>query len=111
MTDPKRPPPTIDLEPNPPADESAWRRFMRSFRGSGRDAMRPVIGLLREIGERHDMTPAQIALRWLIEQGDIIPIPGAKHGRQAASNARALTFRLTTDETDALERATRAWRP
>lgn len=31
MTDPKRPPPTIDLEPNPPADESAWRRFMRSF--------------------------------------------------------------------------------
>ena len=93
------------------ARPAGFRRFMRSFRGSGRDAMRPVIGLLREIGERHDMTPAQIALRWLIEQGDVIPIPGAKHGRQAAANARALTFRLTSDETDALERATRAWRP
>lgn len=33
MTDPKRPPPTIDLEPNPPADERAWQRFMRAFRG------------------------------------------------------------------------------
>lgn len=32
MTDPKRPPPTIDLEPNPPADESAWQRLVRSFR-------------------------------------------------------------------------------
>jgi aryl-alcohol dehydrogenase-like predicted oxidoreductase len=85
---------------------------MRSFRGSGREAMRPVVGLLREIGERHGMTPAQIALRWLIERGDgdVIPIPGAKHGRQAAANAETLTFRLTGDEIEALERATRAWR-
>jgi aryl-alcohol dehydrogenase-like predicted oxidoreductase len=86
------------------------RRFMRSFRGSGRETVRPVVGLLREIGERHAVTPAQVALRWLIEQGDVIPIPGAKHGRQAAANAETLTFRLTGDEIDALERATRAWR-
>src|SRR5689334_9840675 len=32
MTDPKRSPPTIDLEPNPPADETAWRRWLRAFR-------------------------------------------------------------------------------
>lgn len=35
MTDPKRPPPTIDLEPNPPAGESAWRRWSRAFRRRG----------------------------------------------------------------------------
>jgi aryl-alcohol dehydrogenase-like predicted oxidoreductase len=95
------------------ARPTGFRRFMRSFRGSGREAMRPVIALLREIGDRHAMTPAQVALRWLIEQGDgdVIPIPGAKHGRQAAANAQALTFRLTSDAIDALERATRAWRP
>jgi len=90
---------------------TGFRRFMRTFRGSGREQARPVVALLGEIGERHAMMPAQVALRWLIEQGDVIPIPGAKHGRQAASNARALTFRLTSDEIDALERATRAWRP
>jgi aryl-alcohol dehydrogenase-like predicted oxidoreductase len=87
-----------------------FRRFMRSFRGSGLLAIAPVVGLLREIGGRHDRTPAQVALCWLIEQGDVIPIPGAKTGAQAAANADALTFRLTPDEIDELGRATHAWR-
>ena len=86
------------------------RRFMRTFRGSGRRAVAPVIALLREIGDRHARTPAQVALRWLIEQGDVVPIPGAKNGRQAAANAGALTFRLTSDDVEALSQATVAWR-
>jgi aryl-alcohol dehydrogenase-like predicted oxidoreductase len=86
------------------------RRFMRRFRGSGRDAVAPAIGVLREIGARHGKTPAQVALRWLLEQGDIIPIPGAKNGRQAATNAEALTFRLPPEEVEALSQATLAWR-
>jgi aryl-alcohol dehydrogenase-like predicted oxidoreductase len=90
---------------------SGLRRVMvRHFRGSGRDAAAPVVGLLREIGDRHDRTPAQVALRWLIEQGDVIPIPGAKNGRQAATNAEALTFHLASDEIEALSQATLAWR-
>jgi aryl-alcohol dehydrogenase-like predicted oxidoreductase len=89
---------------------SGLRRFMRTFRGSGRDAVAPVIALLREIGERRGRTPAQVALRWLIEQGDVIPIPGAKNGHQAAANAAALSFRLSPDEIEALSRATVAWR-
>jgi aryl-alcohol dehydrogenase-like predicted oxidoreductase len=87
------------------------RRFMiRHFRGSGRKAIAPVIALLREISDRHDKTPAQIALRWLIEQGDVIPIPGAKNGRQAAANAEALSFGLSPYEIEELNHATLAWR-
>jgi aryl-alcohol dehydrogenase-like predicted oxidoreductase len=87
------------------------RRFMiRHFRGSGRAAAAPVIALLREIGDRHERTPAQVALRWLIEQGDVIPIPGAKNGRQAAANAEALSFALNPDEIEELNHATLAWR-
>jgi aryl-alcohol dehydrogenase-like predicted oxidoreductase len=86
------------------------RRFMRTFRGSGREAAAPIIALLREIAERHAKTPAQVALRWLIEQGDVLPIPGAKNGRQAEANAGALTFRLTSDEIEGLGHATVAWR-
>jgi aryl-alcohol dehydrogenase-like predicted oxidoreductase len=90
---------------------SGLRRFMiRHFRGSGRAAAAPVIALLREIGDRHQRTPAQVALRWLIEQGDVIPIPGAKNGRQAAANAEALTFHLASDEIEALSQATLPWR-
>jgi diketogulonate reductase-like aldo/keto reductase len=84
--------------------------MIRHFRGSGRAAAAPVIALLREIGDRHQRNPAQVALRWLIEQGDVIPIPGAKNGRQAAANAEALTFQLASDEIEALSQATLAWR-
>jgi aryl-alcohol dehydrogenase-like predicted oxidoreductase len=86
------------------------RRFMPRFRGKGLDALGPVLGLLREIGERHGKSPAQVALRWLVEHESVLPIPGAKNGRQAAQNAGALAFRLTADEIAALELATRAWR-
>ena len=92
------------------ARPSGFRRFMPAFRGSGRDATVPVVGLLREIGERHAKTPAQVGLRWLLEQGDVIPIPGAKTGAQARANAQALAFQLRPDEVETLERATRAWR-
>jgi aryl-alcohol dehydrogenase-like predicted oxidoreductase len=86
------------------------RRFMGRFRGSGREAVAPVVALLREIADRHAVSPAQVALRWLIEQGDVIPIPGSKNGRQATANAAALTFGLDSGELDELDRATRTWR-
>jgi aryl-alcohol dehydrogenase-like predicted oxidoreductase len=89
---------------------TSLRRFMPSFRGKGLAALAPVVGLLREIGERYGRSPAQVALRWLVENETVVPIPGAKNGRQAADNAGALSFRLTADELAALDRATRAWR-
>lgn len=92
------------------AKPTGMRRMMRNFRGKGQEAVGPVVSLLREIGERHGKSPAQVALRWLIEQGDVVPIPGAKNARQAASNADALTFCLEPAEIDALDRATLAWR-
>jgi aryl-alcohol dehydrogenase-like predicted oxidoreductase len=86
------------------------RRFGRYYRGDGLEKAQPVVALLREIGERHSRTPAQVALRWLIEQESVLPIPGAKNGRQAASNAEALSFSLVGAEIEALDEATAAWR-
>jgi aryl-alcohol dehydrogenase-like predicted oxidoreductase len=86
------------------------RRFGRYFRGDGLEKAQPVLSLLGEIGERYSKTPAQVALRWLMEQERVLPIPGAKNGRQAASNAQALSFTLVAAELDALDRATTAWR-
>jgi aryl-alcohol dehydrogenase-like predicted oxidoreductase len=87
-----------------------FRRFMPNFRGRGLEAVQPVVALLREIGGRYGKTPGQVALRWLIENPSVLPIPGAKNGQQAASNAEALTFSLTPDEVEALSQATLAWR-
>jgi aryl-alcohol dehydrogenase-like predicted oxidoreductase len=86
------------------------RRFGRYYRGDGLEKAQPVVALLREIGERRSRTPAQVALRWLIEQESVLPIPGAKNGRQAASNAEALSFSLVGAEIEALDEATTAWR-
>jgi aryl-alcohol dehydrogenase-like predicted oxidoreductase len=92
------------------ARPTGLRRFMGTFRGNGLAAILPVVALLHEIGGRYGKSPAQVALRWLIENEWVLPIPGAKNGAQAADNAGALSFSLTLLEIEALNQATLAWR-
>jgi aryl-alcohol dehydrogenase-like predicted oxidoreductase len=92
------------------ARPSGFRRFMPRFRGKEREAVTPVIELLREIGDANGRSPAQVAIRWLIDNELVLPIPGAKNGRQAADNAAALAFALTPAEIEAIDRATEGWR-
>jgi aryl-alcohol dehydrogenase-like predicted oxidoreductase len=87
-----------------------YRRVLPRYRRKALDAIQPVVGLLREIGDRYSKTPSQVALRWLIENPIVLPIPGAKNGKQATNNADALTFSLAAEEVAALSDATRAWR-
>ncbi|MGB8360509.1 MAG: hypothetical protein WCE80_03850 [Acidimicrobiia bacterium] len=49
--------------------------------------MQPVIELLGEIGDRYWKSPGQVALRWLIENPLVLPIPGAKNGIEVSTNA------------------------
>jgi aryl-alcohol dehydrogenase-like predicted oxidoreductase len=86
------------------------RRFTPYFRREGLESLGPIVALLQEIGARYGASPAQVALRWLIENETVLPIPGAKNGKQAADNAGALTFSLTSSEIEALDRATLDWR-
>jgi aryl-alcohol dehydrogenase-like predicted oxidoreductase len=86
------------------------RRFAPLFRRNRRESVGSVVTLLREIGARHGMGPTQVAIRWLIENDCVLPIPGAKNGAQAIANAQALSFSLSHDEVEALDRATLAWR-
>jgi aryl-alcohol dehydrogenase-like predicted oxidoreductase len=92
------------------ARPSGLRRFHPTFRRAALDALRPVVGLLREIGEVYGKSPGQVALRWLLEQEGVVPIPGAKTAKQATHNAGALSFSLTPAEIDELDQATRRWR-
>jgi aryl-alcohol dehydrogenase-like predicted oxidoreductase len=87
-----------------------FRRVLTRYRRAALEAIQPVTGLLTQIGHRYSRTPSQVALRWLIENPTVLPIPGAKNGNQARHNAGALAFSLTPDEVDALSQATLAWR-
>jgi aryl-alcohol dehydrogenase-like predicted oxidoreductase len=82
------------------------RRYMKQFRGRNLTTLARVVGVLRDIGSNHGKTPSQVALRWLIEQENVLPIPGAMNGDQAAQNAGALYFTLSESEREALDKAT-----
>ena len=96
---------------SPTARPAGWRRYTGYFRGKNLAALARLVELLREIGSRHDRSPGQVALRWLIQQDGVLPIPGAKNASQATQNAGALAFTLDDAEVDALSRATRGARP
>jgi aryl-alcohol dehydrogenase-like predicted oxidoreductase len=88
---------------------------MRKYRGFYRKESlrrsRPVIEALKEIGARYGATPAQAALNWLMNfcGEDVVVIPGATKTSQAASNAAAMSFALSRDELDQLDRVSRAY--
>lgn len=63
--------------------------------GRGRLLRDPV---LMEIGAQKGRSVAQIALRWLIQQGNIIPIPRSTNPQRLAENLDVFGFALTPDE-------------
>jgi aryl-alcohol dehydrogenase-like predicted oxidoreductase len=89
---------------------SGLRRLLPNFNRKAMEAVQPVLELIRQIGDRYGKSPSQVALRWLIENENVLPIPGAKNSRQAAENVGALSFSLTAEEVQMLSQATMAWR-
>jgi 2,5-diketo-D-gluconate reductase B len=63
--------------------------------GRGRMLRDPV---LAEIAAHKGRPLAQIALRWLIQQGNIVPIPRSSHPERMAENLDVFNFALTPDE-------------
>ena len=62
-------------------------------------ANRAVIDLIERIGARHDATPAQIALAWLLAQKPwIVPIPGSRKLERLDENNGAADIELTPED-------------
>ncbi|MDY8110659.1 aldo/keto reductase [Fulvimarina sp. 2208YS6-2-32] len=67
---------------------------------------RRLVDVIAEFADRKGCTPAQIALAWLLAQGDdIVPIPGTKQRRYLEDNVGAASIALGADELAALDRA------
>jgi aryl-alcohol dehydrogenase-like predicted oxidoreductase len=86
------------------------RRLDPRFKQKGLEKIAPLINALKQIGDTHQRTPAQVALSWLIAQGNVIPIPGAKNANQAQQNAGALGWSLNQDEVAQIDELSRTWR-
>lgn len=83
-------------------DLQGARRIDPRFSPKGLQKREPLFAALKEIGTKYDKTPAQVSLNWLICQGNVIPIPGAKNADQARQNAGALGWSLTPEEVELL---------
>lgn len=76
----------------------------RSFSAHPMELVDKVVAVSRHVGEANGgRTPAQVALRWIIEKG-AVPIPGAKNAEQARQNAGALGWTLSPEDVAALDR-------
>jgi len=79
------------------------RRRRSSFSAANRARLAPLIAALREIGERHSATPAQVSLAWLIRKPNVVAIPGASSVRQLEENVAAGDIALSDDESARLD--------
>jgi aryl-alcohol dehydrogenase-like predicted oxidoreductase len=88
------------------------RRFMPVFRARGLERTRSLVDELRRIAAAHGVTPAQVALSWLIRShGDtVVAIPGASRVPHAQEAAAAMTLALTAEETSRLDDVSRRFR-
>jgi aryl-alcohol dehydrogenase-like predicted oxidoreductase len=76
------------------------------FSGEAFDANLILVERLEAIAKRKGATPSQLALAWVLAQGeDVIPIPGTKRRKYLEENVAALNIKLTGAEIQELEAA------
>jgi aryl-alcohol dehydrogenase-like predicted oxidoreductase len=87
-------------------DATDWRRTNPRFGEKALQANLKLVDTVKELAGKMGATPAQLALAWVLAQGDdLIPIPGTKRVRYLEENMGALNVKLT--ETDLKEIKTR----
>jgi aryl-alcohol dehydrogenase-like predicted oxidoreductase len=70
-----------------------------------------LLDALRDIAATHGVTPAQVALAWLVHQPGVVAIPGASSVDQVERNAEAADLELSDGEVGDLTWQARAFQP
>ncbi|HZE33418.1 MAG TPA: aldo/keto reductase [Actinoallomurus sp.] len=85
-----------------PADD--YRRNDPRFQGANFELNLKAAEAVRAMAERKGITAAQLALAWLLHQGDdVVPIPGTKRRTRLEENLAATSVELTAEELSELE--------
>jgi aryl-alcohol dehydrogenase-like predicted oxidoreductase len=84
--------------------EDDYRRNSPRFQGENFQRNLDLVARVEEIARRKQCTPAQLALAWLLAQGeDIVPIPGTKQRRYLEENVGSLKVELTQGDLEEIE--------
>ena len=88
-----------------PADDMR-RKISPRFEGDNLDQNLKVVARLKEIAQEKGITPSQLALAWVLAQGnDIVPIPGTKRRKYLAENIAAADVKLSKNDLARIEDA------
>jgi aryl-alcohol dehydrogenase-like predicted oxidoreductase len=83
-----------------------WRRNNPRFQGENFAKNLALVTRIEQLARENGCTPSQLALAWVLAQGDdIVPIPGTKRVRYLEENAAAVELRLTPAELAAIDAA------
>jgi aryl-alcohol dehydrogenase-like predicted oxidoreductase len=83
-----------------------FRRTQPRFQGQNMERNLALAERVRELAAERGCTPAQLALAWVLHQGeDLVPIPGTKRVRSLEDNAAAADVHLSEDELRRLDAA------
>jgi len=81
-----------------------YRRFSPRFQGENFQKNLDLVARVEALAREKHCTPGQLALAWLLAQGeDIIPIPGTKRRKYLEENVGALQVKLTADDLRRIE--------
>lgn len=84
--------------------EGDYRRGDPRMQGANFDANMQVVSVIRAMAEKKKVTPAQLALAWLLNKGkDIVPIPGTKKVRYLEENVGAANIILSAEDMKTLD--------
>lgn len=88
-------------------DSNDFRAGLPRFTPQAREANQALVDLLRAIGDSKGVTPAQIALAWLLAQRPwIVPIPGTTKLERLQENLGAGEVGLTSEDLGEIDRVT-----
>lgn len=90
-----------------------FRHRIPRFADGVLDANQAVVAAVKSVASELDATPAQVALAWLLAQGDrhglaVVPIPGTRKPQRIDENLGALSLQLSAAQLDVLDGAASA---
>ncbi len=87
-------------------DENDFRRHSPRFHGENFEKNLELLARVREIATEKGATPSQLALAWVLAQGeDVVPIPGTKRRHYLDENIAALRIELDADDLTRIDAA------
>ena len=98
---------TGKIDENTTFEGTDFRNMVPRFTPENRKANQVVVDLIRDIANRKNVTPAQIALAWVLAQKPwIVPIPGTTKLHRMKENNGAVEVELTPDDLREIDNAT-----